>query len=110
MATVNTYYDTLGVVNTASDVQIKTAYRQLAKKYHPDLNSSDKQLEEKFKEVAKAYEVLSDSKKRSCMMPPYNHPPLLMNWIISLLILFFLSLTANQVPLQREPFGLPPHL
>lgn len=58
------FYGILGVSKTATDDELKSAYRKLAKKYHPDLNKNDKQAEEKFKEVNEAYEVLSDSKKR----------------------------------------------
>ena len=59
------YYDVLGVSRTASTEEIKKAYRKLARKYHPDANPSDKNSEAKFKEVAEAYEVLSDAEKRS---------------------------------------------
>lgn len=55
----------LGVDRSASEDQIKKAYRQQAKKYHPDLNPGDKTAEEKFKEVNEAYEVLSDSEKKA---------------------------------------------
>lgn len=59
------YYGILGVSKTASDEEIKKAYRQMAKKYHPDLNPGDSQAAEKLKEVNEAYEVLSDKQKRS---------------------------------------------
>ena len=59
------YYEVLGVAKTASEDEIKKAYRSLAKKYHPDMNPGDKEAEVKFKEVNEAYAVLSDSEKRS---------------------------------------------
>ncbi|HRN78042.1 MAG TPA: molecular chaperone DnaJ [Candidatus Dependentiae bacterium] len=58
------YYDVLGVPRTASADEIKSAYRKLALKYHPDRNPDNKEAEEKFKEAATAYETLSDDKKR----------------------------------------------
>ena len=58
------YYDCLGVAKNAEEKQIKSAYRKLAKKYHPDTNPGDKQAEQRFKEVTEAYNVLSDKEKR----------------------------------------------
>ena len=59
------FYEVLGVSKTATDEEIKKAYRKLAKKYHPDMNPGDKEAEAKFKEVNEAYEVLSDKDKRA---------------------------------------------
>ena len=59
------YYEVLGVDKTATAEEIKKAYRKAAMKYHPDRNPGDKEAEEKFKELGEAYEVLSDSEKRS---------------------------------------------
>jgi len=58
------YYDLLGVPRKASAKDIRTAFRKLARKYHPDLNPGDKSAEEKFKQLQEAYDVLSDTKKR----------------------------------------------
>ncbi|MBR3299053.1 MAG: molecular chaperone DnaJ [Clostridia bacterium] len=65
MADKKDYYEVLGVAKTASDDEIKSAYRKLAKKYHPDLNPGDKAAEASFKEINEAYEVLSDKDKRA---------------------------------------------
>ncbi len=59
------YYELLGVARDASDAEIKKAYRKLAMKHHPDRNPDDKSAEEKFKEVQKAYAILSDKEKRA---------------------------------------------
>ena len=58
------YYEILGVPRSASDKEIKSAFRKLARKYHPDANKNNKQAEEKFKEINEAYEVLGDAGKR----------------------------------------------
>lgn len=59
------YYEVLGISKSAGEAEIKKAYRTLAKKYHPDINPNDKNAEKNFKEVNEAYEVLSDSEKKS---------------------------------------------
>jgi molecular chaperone DnaJ len=77
------YYELLGVPRKASAKDIRTAFRKLARKYHPDLNPGDKSAEEKFKQLQEAYDVLSDSKKRqmydqygfySDNLPPGGYP------------------------------------
>ena len=58
------YYSTLGVAKTSTEKEIKTAYRKLARKHHPDVNPGDKAAESRFKEINEAYEVLGDAAKR----------------------------------------------
>jgi molecular chaperone DnaJ len=64
MAQREDFYKVLGVKRTASQDEIRKAYRRLARKYHPDVNPGDKAAEDKFKQLSEAYEVLSDAKKR----------------------------------------------
>jgi molecular chaperone DnaJ len=77
------YYEVLGVPRKASLKDIRTAFRKLARKYHPDLNPGDKAAEEKFKQIQEAYDVLSDAKKRQTYdqygfysenLPPGGYP------------------------------------
>jgi curved DNA-binding protein len=65
MQNFRNYYQILGVPRDATAEDIKRAYRKLARQYHPDLNPGDKAAEEKFKEIGEAYEILSDTTKRS---------------------------------------------
>ena len=60
----NEFYETLGIKKGATDAEIKSAYRKLAMKWHPDKHKGEKDAEKKFKEINQAYEVLSDAKKR----------------------------------------------
>ena len=64
MAEKRDYYEVLGVEKTATDNEIKMAYRKIAIKFHPDRNPGNKEAEEKFKEAAEAYDVLRDPQKR----------------------------------------------
>ncbi len=66
------YYEVLGVAKTATDVEIKSAYRKLAMKHHPDKNPGDHTAEDKFKEAAEAYAILADAEKRT-LYDRYGH-------------------------------------
>mgnify|MGYP000788215828 CR=1 FL=1 len=68
------YYEVLGVDKSASEDEIKRAYKKMARKYHPDLNPDNKEAEEKFKEVNEAYEVLSDSDKKALSLIHISEP------------------------------------
>jgi molecular chaperone DnaJ len=59
------FYDVLGVSKSASPEELKSAYRKLAVKYHPDKNPDDKASEDKFKEAGEAYSILSDKEKKT---------------------------------------------
>ena len=65
MADKRDYYEVLGVSRSASEEEIKKAYKKLARKYHPDLNPDNKEAEANFKEANEAYEILSDKEKKS---------------------------------------------
>ena len=65
LASKKDYYETMGLSKGASDAEIKKAFRKLAKKYHPDVNSGNKNAEQKFKEINEAYEVLSNKEKKA---------------------------------------------
>ena len=66
------FYEVLGIEKSASDKEIKKAYRRMAMKYHPDRNPGDKDAEESFKEVNEAFEVLSDDQKKAAY-DQYGH-------------------------------------
>ena len=67
------YYEVLGVDKSASDDEIKKAYRKIAIKYHPDRNPNNKEAEEKFKEAAEAYDVLRDPQKSMTSLDSMVH-------------------------------------
>ena len=69
------YYDVLGVSKNSSPEDLKSAYRKLAVKYHPDKNPSNKIAEDKFKEASEAYGILSDEQKKS-NYDQFGHSPL----------------------------------
>ena len=68
MTTKRDYYEVLGVDRDADNGQLKTSYRKLALRYHPDRNPDNKEAEEKFKEASEAYEVLRDSQRNQPML------------------------------------------
>src|SRR5687768_3607641 len=89
------YYSTLGVAKTATDKEIKQAFRKLARKYHPDVNPGDKAAEAKFKEVNEANEVLSDPEKRK------KYDELGANWRA------YENMPPGANPYAGSPFGGP---
>ena len=109
------YYEVLGVDRSADDATIKKAYRQLAKKYHPDANPGDKEAEAKFKEASEAYAVLSDSEKRR-QYDQFGHAafdggagaPELVDlifqaWILAICLAIFSAISLAAVPEEAHP-------
>ena len=110
------YYEVLGVDRSADDATIKKAYRQLAKKYHPDANPGDKEAEAKFKEASEAYAVLSDSEKRR-QYDQFGHTlhltveqaaPELVDlifqaWILAICLAIFSAISLAAVPEEAHP-------
>ena len=120
MAEKRDYYEVLGVSKTASDSEIKSAYRKLAKKYHPDMNPGDKEAEAKFKEASEAYAILSDADKRR-QYDQFGHAAFDggagggaggfdfngLTWEISLeIFLVISSVAAEEAVVPRSPEGL----
>ena len=96
------YYDVLGVNKGASADQIKSAYRKLAVKFHPDKNKGDKAAEEKFKEASEAYHVLSNSERKQ-NYDNFGPPNTQLRPLISALIpLKTLLLLTKQTPLPSK--------
>ena len=75
------YYETLGVSKTASQDEIKAAYRKLVKQYHPDLHPNDPDCAAKFKEINEAHEVLSDEKKRKNYLQKHQYLVMLLTML-----------------------------
>ena len=103
------YYEVLGVDRSADDATIKKAYRQLAKKYHPDANPGDKEAEAKFKEASEAYAVLSQKKDDSMISLVMLHlmvepavqvqaDSIFPAWILAICLVIFLVTSSAAVP------------
>ena len=116
MADKRDYYEVLGVSKTASDDEIKKAFRTLAKKYHPDMHPGDKECEEKFKEAQEAYAVLSDAEKRK-QYDQFGHAAfdgtgggaadsISPAWIWETFLETFLEISLAVVPEEEQMMGL----
>jgi hypothetical protein len=90
------YYEVLGIDRSASEDEIKRAFRKLAKQYHPDTNSGDTSAAEKFKEANEAYSVLSDSNKRqmSIALVTTCHRAVLATWVALVFRTFLRNFSA----------------
>ena len=111
------FYEVLGVPRSATTDEIKAAYRKLALKYHPDRNPGNKEAEEKFKEAAEAYEILSDAQKRKTydqfghtgmgQQGGFGHGPGGMNMddilrILAIFLVIFLATNAEHEKKQAQ--------
>ena len=92
------YYEVLGVQKGAAEAEIKKAYRKLAKENHPDLHPDDKAAEARFKEINEAYEVLSDSGKRSRYDQPRSMPAQSILWKIPDFLRHIFPAAARHIP------------
>ena len=90
------YYEVLGVSKDADEATLKKAYRQVAKKYHPDMNPGDAEAEKKFKEASEAYAVLSDPEKRR-QYDQYGHAADMADSILTVLILEIFSEISSEI-------------
>ena len=93
------YYEILGVGRSASDEEIKKAYRKLAIKYHPDKNPDDKEAEEKFKEISAAFEILKDPDKRR-KYDQFGHDAEEEHRAVLTHLIFFATFLAGEVAVE----------
>ena len=97
------YYEVLGVEKTASEAEIKKAYRKMAIQYHPDKNPGDKEAEAKFKEINEAYDTLSDPEKRK----KYDNPMSNMEDMMGGFGDIFGNFLGHRTRQQQRPIGQP---